>query len=326
MANEEHLAILEQGVEVWNRWREEHPNITPDLRKANLLMADLSGADLSDANFREADLSVADLHGADLREAKLIEAKLIGANLTEANLRGANLFAANLSYTIFDDVDLTGADLSGAYLYHTVFADVDLSQTHGLDQVTHKGPSTIGIDTLYRSGGNIPESFLRGCGVPDQFIEYARALVGKAIEYYSCFISYSSKDEECAQRLHADLQVKNVRCWFAPHDMAIGARIRPTIDDAIRLHDKLLLILSEASVESQWVEQEVERAMQKERDSRGSTVLFPIRLDDAVMHREGGWPNYLRNTRNIGDFTRWKDHDAYQQAFQRLLRDLKATS
>jgi hypothetical protein len=53
-------------------------------------------------------------------------------------------------------------------------------------------------------------------------------------------------------------------------------------------------------------------------------VLFPIRLDDTVMQINTGWPAYLKNTRHIGDFTRWKDHDSYQKAFDRLLCDLKA--
>jgi hypothetical protein len=74
------------------------------------------------------------------------------------------------------------------------------------------------------------------------------------------FISYSSKDEDFARRLRLDLKRKGVRCWFAPEDLKIGARIRPAIDEAIQKHDKLLLVLSEHSIDSPWVEQEVETA------------------------------------------------------------------
>ena len=63
----------------------------------------------------------------------------------------------------------------------------------GLNSVRHTGPSTIGIDTVYRSQGQIPELFLRGCGVPESFITYAKALTGSAIEYYSCFITTRPK-------------------------------------------------------------------------------------------------------------------------------------
>ena len=165
---------------------------------------------------------------------------------------------------------------------------------------------------------------MRGCGVPDAMIAYIGSLVGKAIEYYSCFISYSSKDQECAERLHADLQAKGVRCWFAPEDLKIGDKFRTRIDEAIRYYDKLLLVLSEHSVNSKWVEKEVETAFDKETPDH--TVLFPIRLDDAVMKTDRAWAADIRRTRHIGDFCCWKDHDAYQKAFERLLRDLKAES
>ena len=210
-----------------------------------------------------------------------------------------------------------------ARLRDTVFGAVDLSTVKGLETVKHYGPSTIGIDTFYLSNGNIPEAFLKGAGVDDTFITYIRSLVGKPIEYYSCFISYSSKDDAFAKRLYADLQNNNVRCWFAPEDMKIGDKIRPRIDESIRIHDKLLLVLSENSVSSKWVEFEVEVAMDKEQEGR-PPVLFPVRLDNTVMESTTAWAAHIKRTRHIGDFTHWKNHDDYEKAFNRLLRDLKA--
>ena len=128
-----------------------------------------------------------------------------------------------------------------------------------------------------------------------------------------------------AERLHADLQNKGVRCWFAPEDMKIGDRLRPRIDETIRVYDKLLLVLSRRSIASQWVEQEVETALARERQ-QGTTILFPVRIDNTVMTMETGWPALIRNTRNIGDFRRWKTHSTYQQAFDKLLRDLTETA
>jgi hypothetical protein len=213
MANEEHLRILKQGVEVWNRWREENPGMRPDLSEA-----DLSGFDLDKINFNNANLAkiilklarlfAADLGRADLNHANLIETKLVDTNLNEADLHRSELRGAYLVRANLIAANLTGADLS-------------------------------------------------------------------------------------------------------------------TIDRSIRVHDKLLLVLSEHSMASQWVEQEVETALARER-KQGETVLFPVRLDDAVMEIESGWPALITNTRHIGDFSQWKDHDAYQEAFERLLRDLKA--
>lgn len=364
MANEEHLNFLKQGVKTWNQWRKEKPDIIqPDLSKVNLSKADLSEAHLHKTDLHDANLTEAHLHKADLRDANLIEAylfraNLFGANLSGADLNGAHLNGADLSGADLNGADLNGADLSEAYLNvtnltgadlskadltgadlsganlsgtnfrkasvgWTIFGDIDLSVVKELNTVEHRGPSTLGIDTIYRSDGNIPEAFLRGAGVPDTFITCIASLTGQAIQYYSCFISYSSKDEEFAQRLHADLQSKDVSCWYAPEDLIIGAKIRPTIDETIQVHDKLLLVLSKHSVKSQWVEQEVETALEKER-KRGETVLFPIRLDNVVMKVERGWPALIKNTRNIGNFSSWKDHDAYQKSFNRLLQDLKA--
>src|SRR5208337_1050112 len=120
--------------------------------------------------------------------------------------------------------------------------------------IRHEGPSTIGIDTIYKSRGKIPEAFLRGAGVPDEFIDFISSMTRRAIEFYSCFISYSTRDQEFAERLHADLQAKGVRCWFAPEEMKAGRKVHEQIDEAIRLHDKLLLILSDNSIRSPWVE------------------------------------------------------------------------
>jgi hypothetical protein len=126
-----------------------------------------------------------------------------------------------------------------------------------------------------------------------------------------------------AKRLHADLQDNAVRCWFAPEDMKIGDEIRSRIDQSIRLHDKLLVVLSEHSTDSDWVEDEVETALEEER-KRKQTVLFLIRLGEAVMETDEAWAAKIRRTRHIGDFSRSKDHDSYGEAFDRLLPDLKA--
>ncbi|MGD0227200.1 MAG: TIR domain-containing protein [Terriglobia bacterium] len=81
--------------------------------------------------------------------------------------------------------------------------------------------------------------------------------------------------------------------------------------------------LSENSIRRPWVEDEVEAALEKEH-KQNKLVLFPIRLDDAVMETDQARAASLRRTRHIGDFLAWKDHDQYQKSFERLLRDLKA--
>jgi TIR domain len=102
--------------------------------------------------------------------------------------------------------------------------------------------------------------------------------------------------------------------------MRIGAKIIDALDEAIRLRDKVLLILSEGA--SDWVEGEVTRALDEER-TRKQVVLFPVRLDDAVMQTSKAWARLLRGQRNIGDFTGWKERDSYKRSLDRLMRDLR---
>ena len=307
-----------------------------NLRAANLITADLSKsdlsrADLSRANFGGATLSEANLSAATLIETNLSRATLDVANLSKANLSGAKLLWADLSRANLRWADLSGADLTESRLGWTVFVDNDLSTVKGLETISHYGPSGIGIDTIYKSGGKISEIFLRGAGVPDNFITYIGSLVGKPIEFYSCFISYSTADQDFADRLYADLQNKNVRCWFAPHHIAGGKKIYEQIDEAIRLHDKLLLILSSASMQSEWVKTEIAKARKREI-KEGKRILFPISIVpfDTICD----WENFDADTGKdsareireyfIPDFSRWKDHDSYQKTLDRLVKDLKA--
>jgi uncharacterized protein YjbI with pentapeptide repeats len=358
MANPEHVALVRKGSAEIAKWRAQHDDarldltgadlsqlslIEADLRKADLggaklvrtrlIEANLIGADLGAAKLGRASLTRADLRFANLTGASLLLADLSGANLSWAELRGAelaeahlidaNLHGTHLAWAHLNGSRLSGADLTGAGLNRTIFAFLDLRGIIGLDAVLHVGPSSIGIETVYLSKGEIPEVFLRGAGVPDSFITFAKSLVGKPFDFYSCFISHSTIDQEFAERLYADLQAKGVRCWYAPEDLKIGDKFRTRIDEAIRIHDKLLIILSENSVRSAWVESEVEAAFERER-RENRTVLFPIRIDDAVMQTDAAWAADIRRTRHIGDFRNWKNHDAFQKAFERLLRDLKA--
>lgn len=126
MANEEQLAILHQGVEAWNKWREENPDEKIDLSEADLGESKLSGvnfnqARLRKANFFQADLGSADLSRANLRKANLFQANLTGSNLSKASLKQANLGGANLSKADlveanFSDAELRGANLGNANL------------------------------------------------------------------------------------------------------------------------------------------------------------------------------------------------------------------
>ena len=325
MANAEHVRRLKQGVLAWNSWRHEESTKNPDFTDAdlsnmNLDDINLEGAWLRRADLRQTRLTVARLIAVDFEGADLNGAVLDHSDFWSANFRNANLKNASLIFSKLHSVFMQNTDLTGAQFAETIFADLNLTHVVNLTTCRHISPSSIDHRTLQRSW-SLPLVFLRGIGLPDTLIDYLPSLLIQAIQHYSCFISYSSIDQDFANRLHADLQNNAVRCWFAPHDMPIGGKILDEIDAAIRLRDKVLLILSEHSIKSDWVEDQVTKAYEEER-RRGQIVLFPVRLDDAVMDTDEAWAVKLR-ARHIGDFTRWKDHDAYRKRLERVLRDLK---
>ena len=288
---------------------EENLDVTPDLAEANL---------------RWANLRYANLKGANLKGANLVQAQLSRAELT-----GADLSGAHLGGTALDGADLADANCSNAHFYESTLGDTNLSGAKGLDTCTHSGPSSLDFRTLLRSGP-ISLRFLRGCGLSDLLIDYLPSLLNQPVQFYSCFISYSTKDQAFADRLHADLQSKGVRCWFAPHDIKAGKKIHEQIDEAIRIYDRLLLILSPASMNSDWVKTEIAKALKRERQEE-RRMLFPVRLVEFDTLRD--WECFdadagkdsAREIRAyyVPDFSSWKDHDAYQREFEKLLRDLK---
>jgi len=399
MPNEKHFEIVQQGVEEWNKWREENPEIEPDLsdidlsdmklsnanlsytdlrrsilrntdfRGADLVRADLRAVNINKASFnlaklreanfseaylRESDMSEADLQRAyfirsdlvrvdlwesnltkaDFRWAYLIGTDLKDANLTQADLRWAHLSESNLSQANLSQANLIKASIVKTNLHHSNFknalmawtnlGDVDLSLTKELFTAQHFGPSSIGIDTIMRSNGKIPESFLRETGISEIIIQNMALLTEKGLSHQSCFISHSSKDSEFAEKLYSDLQNTGVRCWFDSEDLKIGDKTWDSIYHYIRMRDKVLLILSENSISSDWVENEVNAALSEE-NKRKKPILFPVRVDAAILDSDQAWAEYINKTRNISNFSNWKDHDTYHQTLDKLLDDIKKT-
>lgn len=135
MANEEQLAILQQGVDVWNRWREEQQNVELDLQKTRLGGVDLQGAnfrgaDFSRANLRDVNLQGVDLYGVNLQGTDLYKANLHKADLRKVILHKADLQEANLIGANFTRADLTGADLRDANLRLSILRQAVLTETN----------------------------------------------------------------------------------------------------------------------------------------------------------------------------------------------------
>ncbi len=338
--------------------------VKANLGKANLTSANLSYADLTYATLSRAilaharcrnailrnvdfeevclertDLSCADVSGANISGANLKRASLSGADLKRASLSGADLSGANLS----------GTDLSGAVVGSTKLGDVDLSVVciDSLRAVRHLGPSTIGTDTLAKSKGRIPPEFLRGCGLSDWEVEAARLYdpelspgqvadiqqrvfdlrAGAVIQLYSVFMSHSHANKAFAKALHDALQAKGVRCWLDEKQIKPGDDLQDAIAHGIKHWDKLILCCSEAALErSWWVEDEIDRTLDKERELRKhhgaeERLIIPIDLDGHVFN----WSNSrakILTRRKVADFSDWKP--GAQLPEERLLELLEA--
>jgi hypothetical protein len=211
-----------------------------------------------------------------------------------------------------------------------------------LEEVVHIGPSHLSTDTFVSSKGKIPDIFLRGCGLHDWEIEEVKLYnpdlsndevnkilyriydlrATQALQISPLFISYSHGDAAFVDQLETQLNKKGIRFWRDIHDMKAG-RIETQIDRAVRQNPTVLLVLSENSLSSDWVEHEVRLARQLEKDT-DRDVLCPIALDDSW--KDSKWPKRIMEQimeYNILDFSAWEDDVKFEGMFRKLIDGLE---
>ena len=321
MNRDEALRLLrggEDGVREWNRLVEDGES-PPDLQDAFLINADLRGIDLRGAL----------LVGASLRQADLRCANLSGAQLNGADLRGADLRWAHLRHT----------NLSGALFGGTLIA-CDLSGAGGLNSTIHLSRSVIDVASILQLRSPLPETFLRGCGLPREEIVHFRERVQRKAAARGCFICYSTADEGLAHRLHDDFQSAGLRCWKWNYDTHFCDQVLDDPDVPVGPLERLLLIASRHSLVHESVNLEIERAVEEEerrelfrrngRSSCSSDLLHLVRADDFIFQTtELGrplWDHPCRDAvvnRTIVDAVGW-DHrpGKYGQVRQDLIHAL----
>ena len=314
MANPKHLEMFDKGWKRWNSWR-----------KRTKVIPDLSRHDFSRRYICNYDLSGTLLSGCNLEACHFQGTSLIGADLRGASLKGASI---------------DNADFTDAVFGYTTIDDVILSSAKGLGKTHHRTFSSIDYATLKITANLLKgmpneeevaleiELFLRSAGVPDEMLALFRKWSGHKEAYYSCFISYSWKDKDFADALWQQLTTRDVTCWLDSKDAVLGSHLYNTIDQAIRQTDKVLLCCSQHSLNSWWVDSELDRVMEKERALIGSKtpyVLIPLDLDGYLRGSE--WINGKAatiRTRLAGDFRGWNDDpDKFAQEIERLMKALR---
>jgi uncharacterized protein YjbI with pentapeptide repeats len=128
MASKEHLRILKQGVEVWNRWRAEVPDVRPCLNGADLRGKDFSMQDPVSLEHPRAGKFLRNIYRQRYYAASELGVNFHGVELNGARLNEANLFRANLAGAKLHRTKLTGATLREAVLVESDLSDATVEE------------------------------------------------------------------------------------------------------------------------------------------------------------------------------------------------------
>lgn len=146
---------------------------------------------------------------------------------------------------------------------------------------------------------------------------------------YSVFISYSTSDQDFCTKLYERLIQAGIRVWYAPHNIKAGEKLEIQLRSAIQKYDKLLIVLSPQSMQSNWVNTELYTARQREIAEK-KQVLFPISI--APFAEIKNWKAFdadsgrdlAREVREyfIPDFSEWKNEDKFEANINILIDSL----
>ena len=262
--------------------------------------SDLSGSNLNNADLRGADLSNCDIGFSTLVGANLAGADLTEADLTMSDLTDANLSGARLNATCLDVANLTRCDLRRTSLVRTrldrtilkdgvvdmtLFADCDLSATLGLGTLRHEGPSMVGADTLARSGGELPEIFMRSAGVPPDFINAHALLLQQSTPHRRILLIGSVVDATIVSWLEHELRQQGMQCWSLLADdeeTVYNSQVIPPMS-RFRDYDRVALLCSRDALESSACWRLYREIMQRQADSSARRVyVAAVELDDCL--------------------------------------------
>ncbi|HEX8875302.1 MAG TPA: toll/interleukin-1 receptor domain-containing protein [Phycisphaerales bacterium] len=357
MANSDHVLIVARGASSLEARLLGDPKIRIDISGASFCGLDLRAIDLFEADASNADFSRADLRGAVFHSTRLDGVNFEGANLIGAMFQNCSLAGTNFSNAISENLSMTACILEDAVLANatflgalfrrcrfigsqfrrvvlgeTVFVLCDFERVDDLGEALHLAPSSFDTVSLNSVAAFAPAAFFQGCGIPLEAVDatQSRSSNSGPIRHHSCFISHSSRDDEFARALHRALTKRKLHCWYAPEDLKPGFKLFDQVDAAIHLYDRLLVVLSENSMNSDWVRTEIARARRRERTEKRQ-VLFPIAivpfesLRNWVLVDADSGQDLAAAIREyfVPDFSNWRDQHAFAAAVEKISDSLR---
>lgn len=274
MANPEHLDILKQGVEVWNQWREEHPEIVPDLSSADLSLDNLSGFDLTDVN---------------LSGSELASALIIGADLYRSNLMHTNLFSADCSYADFTMANLTSANLTNVTLHNT-----DLYETIRADWIITgvqchtaywgakgKTPTHYEPGEFERLHAHVPTVELRyeGGVHPVEYLTLPLLLKHLEKEFPGSSFELSSLHTTTGKSAAVTISDRSA----TPHNMAEVQQVAEEFRDGVRANGQPMLEAHLAAIQGK-----LDAILDTATETYASTTRIEAQLDILTIYQERG--------------------------------------
>ena len=332
----------------------------------NLMMrgANFEGASLRNAKISQLQISYSNFQRANLEGATFESCIMVSSDFYMANCRGSRFFGGYLDCSCFVFTDLShslffGCDWSEVLLGFTdirgcVLGDINNIQDCTIASIPQEKISSIEpfkiVDLdhltiertaeyqriLSRKGVELSSTpqmycdFFKKVGLSDTFVNAYLELVSQiADDLQSVFISYSFSDQKFADKLFDALRSRGVKVWYAPKNMKSGKKIHEQIHSAIQSHDRMLLVLSQDSMNSSWVSTEIAKAYSREAED-GQRILFPVSLGQfdnlsnwELFDADHGLDlaRYIRQY-YIPDFSDWESKDSFQELVTKLIDDL----
>ena len=288
MANRELVQTVRQhGAQALADYRKKRPRDVVDFHRAILKSADLRDADLSEADMRDAHLERVDLRGADVRLANLT-----GANLDHANVAGATFF-------------------------RTTIAHCDLNRVQGFEKAVFEGPCEISLSNILAvDNEKIRRILFEATGTNPAIVEQLANIELEPRATRTAFVAFIRRDGAMAQWVTQRLEAAGIRTWSYVIDHPDRGKAFAEIVRDIRREDWVVFLASQAALENDEVDKQIEKVIQ-------ASKLMPIALD-TFLSRD--WNHYLRNDvmqLKIVNFYDAETDEQKEEAAEKLVARLK---